>query len=61
MKREILTLRRGDSWCCPGHDKFPNETYRNKRSKHARARDKRIEHQTVRAIVKRSIKRLIID
>lgn len=33
MKRDILTLRRGDCGCCPGHDTFPNETYNSRRSK----------------------------
>lgn len=55
MRRDILTLRRGDCGCCPGHDKFPSETYGSRRSKKARARDKQIEHQTVRSIRKRDL------
>lgn len=55
MKRELLSLRRGDCGCCPGHDKFPSETYGSRRSKKARARDKQIEHQTVRSIRKRDL------
>lgn len=61
MKRDILTLRRGDCGCCPGHDTFPNETYSSRRSKKARSRDKKIEHQLVRAIHKREIKKLLDD
>ena len=52
MKREILTMKRYVSDCCPGHDKFPNDTYRNRRSIHARARDKAKEHRYVRRILK---------
>lgn len=48
MKRMLLTLRRGDCGCCPGHDKFPCETYRNRRSKKARSRDIKCEHRYVR-------------
>ena len=61
MKRDILTLRRGDCGCCPGHDTFPNETYNSRRSKKARSRDKKIEHQLVRTIHKREIKKLLDD
>jgi hypothetical protein len=46
-------------WCCPGHDKFPTETYRNRRSKHARARDRQIENQLVRTIQKRTLKHAV--
>lgn len=55
MKRQLLDLRRGDSTCCPGHDKFPDQTYANNRSKRARAKSKADEHQLVRSILKRSI------
>lgn len=52
MKRQILELTRDVTDCCPGHDQYPNETYRGKRSKHARSRDKKIEHQHARSILK---------
>lgn len=55
MKRDMLTIRRGDCWCCPGHDTYPNETYNNRRSKHARSRDKKIEHQHARSILNRNL------
>jgi hypothetical protein len=40
---------RKDFGCCPGHDKFPNETYGSRRSKKARAVAKRIAHKRARA------------
>lgn len=56
MKRELLSLEdkdhRPDTWCCPGHDKWPAETYRNNRSKKARSRDKQKEHKYVRSVAK---------
>ncbi len=35
----------GDSGCCPGHDKFPGETYENNRSKRAQTRDTAVQHR----------------
>jgi len=55
MKREILSHKRGVCGCCPGHDTFPAETYNSRRSKKARARDKKLEHQVARQIVKRTL------
>jgi len=40
---------RKDSGCCPGHDKFPPDTYANRRSKKARAKSKRISHKRERS------------
>ena len=40
---------RKDRGCCPGHDKFPNETYGSRRSKKARAKTNRIAHKRARA------------
>lgn len=56
MKREILKHKRHVSTCCPGHDTFPNETYKSRRSKHARARDKKLEHQVARSMAKRDLR-----
>jgi hypothetical protein len=38
-KRKMIPfgVKRGDFGCCPGHDKFPWDTYKNKRSKKAQA------------------------
>lgn len=50
MRRELEQLwspRKVDE-CCPGHDRFPKGTYRSRRSKRARARDKGKEHRFVR-------------
>ena len=56
MKREILNYRRGDSGCCPGHDKFPTETYNSRRSKKARSRNRQIENQVVRQLNKKELR-----
>lgn len=47
--------KRQDHGCCPGHDKFPGDTYATKTSKHARARDKQAMHQIARARAKAEI------
>lgn len=54
--RDLIKLRRGDCGCCPGHDTFPNDTYNSNRSKRARARDIKREHQVVRQIQKRQLR-----
>ncbi len=38
-----------DCQCCPGHDKFPSETYRNRLSRKAHSRDTRLLHKVARA------------
>lgn len=53
--RDLLKLRRGDCSCCPGHDTFPDHTYNSRRSKKARARDLKTEHQLVRQLHKRQL------
>lgn len=55
MKREIIYWDRHCSDCCPGHDKFPNGTYRNRRSKKQRAKDKQKEHQVARRKTKHQL------
>lgn len=58
MKREILDAI-PHNWnitgCCPGHDVYPDDTYSSRRSKKARARDKKKEHQHARSIAKREM------
>lgn len=56
MKRELLNYKRGVSGCCPGHDEFPCDTYKNNRSKRARSRDKKREHQLVRVLQSRQLR-----
>jgi hypothetical protein len=57
MKRDILETKRikNISGCCPGHDSFPADTYNSRRSKKARSRDKQVEHQAARTILKRML------
>lgn len=58
MKREIsLTGDLKGSRCCPGHDKWPNDSYRSNRSKRARSKTKQIEHQVARARAKASLRK----
>lgn len=63
MKRELKDHWRG--WyfygCCPGHDMFPVETYSSNRSKRARARDKKVEHQLARSIAKRKTRKEVLE
>ncbi len=61
MKREILEVKRKKhiNWCCPGHDIYPDEKYNNKRSAHARSRDKKLEHQHARSILNRELQQEI--
>lgn len=56
MKREIVEICQ-PGWCCPGHDKFPGDTYRNNRSKRARSRGIKKEHRYVRRIKKTRLQR----
>jgi hypothetical protein len=51
-------VKRQDRGCCPGHDKFPSETYRSRRSKRARAAVNRIAHKRARAWVRAEIHKL---
>ncbi len=55
MRRELLTKKRGLYNCCPGHDKYPGDTYSNRRSKKARSRGKKAEHQYARTIAKQGV------
>ena len=57
MRRDIANLKspRQLDACCPGHDQWPDDTYRNRRSKRARARDIKKEHRHARALYKREL------
>ncbi len=64
MKRQLLLVPGKQllgSWCCPGHDAWPHETYKNKRSKQARARDIKKEHQLARTLEKRELNKELKD
>jgi len=52
-------VKRQDFSCCPGHDKFPRETYRNRRSKKAHARDAGIAHRIARARAKADLRKAL--
>lgn len=56
MKREILTIKRHVSGCCPGNDDFPEDVYKSRTSIHARSRDIKREHRFVRRHVRRDLK-----
>lgn len=56
MRRELLDHIRVSS-CCPGHDHFPSDTYSSRRSKRARARDKKMEHQVARSKRRAGVRR----
>lgn len=47
---------RWDANCCPGHDNFPCETYRNRRSKKAQTRDTKIAHRIARHKAKAAVR-----
>jgi hypothetical protein len=57
MQRQLMQFdgHSADCWCCPGHDKFPDQTYKNNRSKRARSRDIKKEHKIVRTLFKRNL------
>jgi len=55
MKREIVNVTHPGR-CCPGHDKYPNATYKNRRSTKARARDMAKEHRHARRVVRADLK-----
>ena len=43
---------RKDGGCCPGHDKFPADSYNSSRSKKAHTRITRVAHKKARAMAK---------
>ena len=46
-----------DQGCCPGHDKFPTDCYRNRRSKKAHRRARTLAHKRARARVRADLRR----
>lgn len=60
MKRELKKLKHVES-CCPGHDDWPDQTYKNKRSKRARSQDKKKEHKYVRTLVGRNLEKELLE
>lgn len=58
MKREITDVLH-PGYCCPGHDKYPSDTYRSRRSKKQRRVYKCKEHRHARRVKKQSLKQLV--
>ena len=42
-------IKRKDFGCCPGHDKFPNETYNTRTSMKAKRRTDQLANKRARA------------
>lgn len=59
MKRELKQVKPRQDECCPGHDTWPSDTYKNRRSKKARSKGKKKEHKYVRSIINRLLRREI--
>ena len=49
-------VKKQDFGCCPGHDKFSDHTYNNRRSKNAKQRDTKYAHGRERSKVKQELK-----
>ena len=48
-----------DANCCPGHDKYPRETYKNRLSIKQKRRTTKLAHQRARALAKVEILKLL--
>lgn len=56
MKREIMQYVHVEQ-CCPGHDSYPSDTFKSRRSKKARAKSKQKEHKYARSLRKEFLRR----
>ena len=54
MRREIEDVWR-PGHCGPGHDKYPEDTYRSNRSKRARSEGIKKEHRHARRVKRHSL------
>lgn len=61
LKRELKQLQPRQFECCPGHDKWPCETYKNNRSKKQRSKDKKREHKYIRTLAKRILRKEVYE
>lgn len=52
-------VRRKDFGCCPGHDLFPKEKYKSRRSQKARAKGIKMSHQMGRSRLKTDLQKEI--
>ncbi|AFO10277.1 hypothetical protein Maynard_158 [Salmonella phage Maynard] len=55
MKREIKDVYDPGS-CCPGHDKYPSEKYKNRRSVAKRSEGIKKEHRHARRVKRLALK-----
>lgn len=55
MKREILDVYSDPGNCCPGHDDYPSDKYRNRRSRLKRAEGIKKEHRHARRVKKMNL------
>lgn len=54
-------VEREDRGCCPGHDKYPKESYRNRRSKRKQTEATKTAHRRARAVERREVYKLQQD
>lgn len=54
-------INRHHRGCCPGHDTFPSETYRNRRSKAAHTRDTKIAHRRERRRIRNRLRKVVSE
>jgi len=52
-------VKRKDHGCCPGHDKYPADSYNNRRSKAAHARARLLAHKAARARERAELRNLV--
>ena len=60
MKREIIKFVNPGS-CCPVHDKYPSNTYKNRRSIKKRSLFIKKEHRYVRRVVKQNLHKTSLE
>jgi hypothetical protein len=54
-------VKRKDRGCCPGHDKFPNDTYNTRASLKARRRARLKAHKRARAWNKIEVRKALAE
>lgn len=52
-------VKRKDRGCCPGHDKFPADTYSNRKSKRAHKKAKHDAHSRARSWERAEVHRAV--
>lgn len=59
MKREIINIMNPGN-CCPGHDKYPCDKYKNRRSIRQRALGIKKEHRHARRVTRQELLTVIV-